>query len=86
MASGAVSGCARVYTGVADTRYLSVYVLRTARGNLRFDPPKLGDRPRTGELVAPLNRSLLLLPSPLLPTQLRPTGIQTAKKQRKTNN
>ena len=42
---------ARVYTSVADTRYLSIYLLRRARRNLHFDAPKLGDRPPTGELI-----------------------------------
>ena len=65
---------ARVYTGVADTRYLLIYLLRRARRNLHFDPPKLGDRSPTGELVAPLYHSLLLLQSPSLRTQLWPTG------------
>ena len=29
--------------------------------NLHFDPPKLGNRPPRGELIAPLYHSLLLL-------------------------
>ena len=40
-------GAARVYTGVAETRYLSVCLLRRARRNVHFDPRKLGDRPPT---------------------------------------
>ena len=36
---------------MADTRYLSIHLLRRARRNLHFDPPKLGDRPPTGELI-----------------------------------
>ena len=66
---------ARVYTGVVDTRYLSIELLRRARRNLHFDPPKLGDRPPTGEFTAPLHHTLLLLlQSPSLPTQPWPTG------------
>ena len=63
---------ARVYTGVADTRYLSIYPLRR---NLHFDPTKLelGDRPRTGEIIAPMYHSLLLQ-SP----SLRSCGLQVA--------
>ena len=52
-------GVARVYSGVADTRCLSIYLLRRAIRNLHFDPRKLGDRPPTGELIAPLYHSLL---------------------------
>ena len=59
---------------VADTRYLSIYLVRRARRNLDFYPPKLGDRPPTGELIAPLYHSLLLLQSPSLRTQLWPAG------------
>ena len=60
MTPGAVGGgVARVHTGVADTRYLSIYLLRRARKNLYFDPP--ADRPPTGELIAPLYHSLLLV-------------------------
>ena len=51
---------AMVYTGVADTRYLSIYLLRRAKRNLPFDPPKLGDRPPTSELIAPLYHPLLI--------------------------
>ena len=65
---------ARIYTGVADTRYLSIYLLRRARRNLHFDPPKLGDRPPTVEFIAPLYYSLLPLQSPSLRTQKLPTG------------
>ena len=57
--------------------YLSIYVLRRARRDLYFDPPKLGDRPPTSELIAPLYHSLLLLQSPSLRTQLWPTGRQS---------
>ena len=67
-------GVARVYAGVADTRSLSICLLRRARRNLHFDPPKLGGRPPTGELIAPLYHSLILLQSPSLRTQLWPTG------------
>ena len=64
---------ARVYTGVAYTRYLSVYLLRRTTRNLRFDPPKLGNRPNTGELIASWYHSLLLQsPSP------RSCGLQVA--------
>ena len=62
---------------MADTRYLSIYLLRRARRNLHSDPPKLGDRPPTSELIAPLYHSLLLLQSPSLRTQLWPTGRQS---------
>ena len=66
---------ARVYTGVADTRYLSIKLLRRATKNLHFDPTNLGDRPPTGEFIAPLHHTLLLLlQSPSLPTQPWPTG------------
>ena len=52
MAPGPVSGgCKGICTGLADTRHLSINLLRRARGNLHFDPPKLGDRPPTGELI-----------------------------------
>ena len=60
MAPGSVTaavGVARVCTCVADTRYLSICLLRRARRNLYFYPPKLGDRPPTGELI----RSFVLL-------------------------
>ena len=53
-------GVARVYTDVAGTRYLSIYLLRKARRNLHFDPPKLDDPPPKSELMAPLYHSLLL--------------------------
>ena len=44
---------ARAYTGgTEDTRYLSINILRKARKNLRFDPPKLGDPPPTSDLIA----------------------------------
>ena len=46
--------------GVADARCLAIYLLRGARRNLYFDPPKLGDRPPTSELI-PLYHSLRLL-------------------------
>ena len=37
MEPGSVSGgCKRVYTGVADTRYLSTYLMRRARRNIHF--------------------------------------------------
>ena len=77
MAPGFVSVVGTVYTSVADTRYLSIYLLRRARRNVHFDPPNLGDRPSTGELIAPLYHSLLLLRSPSLRTQLWPTGRQS---------
>ena len=40
----------------AESIYRSISLLRRARRNLsiHFDPPKLGDRPPTGELIAPL--------------------------------
>ena len=38
--------------------YLSIYLLRRARRNPHFDPPKLGDRPPTGERTSPLYHSL----------------------------
>ena len=44
-------GVARVYTGVEDARYLPIYLLRRARRKRSFDPPKLGDRQHTGELM-----------------------------------
>ena len=59
---------------MADTRYLSIYLLRRATRNLHFDPPKLGNRLPKGELIPPLNHTLLLLQSPSLRTQLWPTG------------
>ena len=60
---------------MADTRYLSIYLLRRATRNLHFDPTNLGDRPPTGEFIAPLHHTLLLLlQSPSLPTQPWPTG------------
>ena len=34
---------AKVYTGVADTWYISVCLLRRARRKLHFDPFRLGD-------------------------------------------
>ena len=75
MTPGSVSGVGRVYTGVADTRYLSIYLLRRVRRNhLHFDPPKLGDRPPTGELIAPSYHSILLLRSPSLSMLLWPAG------------
>ena len=64
---------ARVQTGAADIRYLSVYLLRRARRNLHFDSSKLGNRPRTGEFIVPLTNSLLLQ-SP----SLRSCGLQVA--------
>ena len=67
-------GVRRIHTGVADTRHLSIYLLKRARRNLHFDPPQLGHRPPTGELITPLYHSLLLLRSPSLRTQLWPTG------------
>ena len=63
MAPGSVTaavGVARVCTCVADTRYLSICLLRRARRNPHFDPPKLGDHPSTSQLIAPLYHSLLL--------------------------
>ena len=77
MAPGSASGgCKGIHRCVADTRYLSIYLLRRASRNLHFDPPKLGDRPPTSELIrssfAP--SSLLLLKSSSLRTQLWPTG------------
>ena len=45
---------------MADTRYLSICLLRRARRNPHFDPPKLGDHPSTSQLIAPLYHSLLL--------------------------
>ena len=78
MAPGSASGgCKGIHRCVADTRYLSIYLLRRARRNVHFDPPNLGDRPSTGELIAPLYHSLLLLRSPSLRTQLWPTGRQS---------
>ena len=74
---GSVSrGCKDIHTGVADRWYLFMYLLRRAIRNLRFDPPTLGDRPPTGELIAPLYHSLLLLlqPPSLRTQQLWPTG------------
>ena len=53
MAPGSVSG-GYTLSGIADTRYLSIYRLRRARRNLHFDPPKLGHHPPAGELVSPL--------------------------------
>ena len=59
MAPGTVTVVvARIYTGVADTRYQCIYLLKRARRNLQFDPPKIGDGPPTGELIAPLYHSL----------------------------
>ena len=49
-----------LYTGVKDTQYVSIYMLRKARRNLHFDPPKLDDPPPKSELMAPLYHSLLL--------------------------
>ena len=43
-----------LYTGVKDTQYVSIYMLRKARRNLHFDPPKLDDPPPKSELMAPL--------------------------------
>ena len=52
LAPGSVSGgCEGICTGLADTRHLFINLLRSARGNLHCDPPKLGDRPPTGELI-----------------------------------
>ena len=34
---------AKVYTGVADTWYISVYLLRRARRKLHFDTSRLGN-------------------------------------------
>ena len=60
-------------TGVEDDRYLSIYVLRKARTNLFFfHLPKLGDPPRTSELIAPLYHPLPLR-SPSL--QVRSCGL-----------
>ena len=53
--------CKGILTGVEDARYLSTwYMLRKARRNLHFDPPKLGDPPPTSEPIAPFYHSLLL--------------------------
>ena len=49
---------ATLYTGVEDTRYLSVHLLRSARRNLCFDPSKLCDRRPTGKLIVPSTHSL----------------------------
>ena len=63
MAPGSVSGsCKRAYIH----RYvwqipgidLSITLVRRARRNPHFDPPKVGDRPPTGELRAPLHHTL----------------------------
>ena len=66
-------GVVKVHTGVADTRYLSIYLLRRAKRNSHFDPPKLGDRSLTGGLIALLYQSLHMLQPPSLRTQLWPT-------------
>ena len=42
-----------LYTGVEDTRYLSISMVRKARRNDHCDPPELGDIPPTSELLAP---------------------------------
>ena len=52
--------------GVEDARYLSIYMRRKARRNLLFHPPKLGDPPRTRELVCPLHHPLLLWSTSML--------------------
>ena len=77
---GGVSGCftlqivdARAYTGMLDTRHLSMYLLRRARSNLNFDPPKLGDHPPTSDLIASLYQSPLRQSRPL-----RSCGLQVA--------
>ena len=41
-----------VQVGAENTRYLSIYLLRKAKSNLHFDPPKLRDPPLTMELIA----------------------------------
>ena len=40
-------GIATVSSGVADTQYISIFILRCSRRNLHYDPPKLGHRPPT---------------------------------------
>ena len=37
--------------GLADTSYLSIYLLRRARRSLHLYPPKHGDRPHTAEFI-----------------------------------
>ena len=74
MAPGSVSGGCKGIHRCGRYPVFSIYLLRRTRGNLLFDPPKLGDHPPTGELIAPLYHSLLLLQSPSLRRQLWPTG------------
>ena len=66
---------ARVYTGVEDARYLSIYMLRKARRNLHFHPPNQAWRPSTYERAhssfVPLT-NLLLLHAVAVTTQLGP--------------
>ena len=50
MGPGAVSGCCEgIHKGVADARYLPIYLPRRARRNLCFDAP-IGDRPPMASL------------------------------------
>ena len=47
-------------SGIRTHRYFSSYLLRRGRRNIHFDPPKLGNRPPTSELISPLYHSLIL--------------------------
>ena len=63
-------GCKGIHC-LGDAGYLSTYRPICWGGEKvpTFDPPKLGDRPPTGEIIDPLYQSLLLLQLPSLRTQ-----------------
>ena len=55
--------------------YPSVNMLRKARRNGYFDPPKVADAPLTSDLIAPLYHLLLLAAAVVVTTYLWPTVV-----------